>query len=159
MPIDIKVFDEGTFIMRSGAIIKVLDFLKKNKTKAYTSMEISNALNSKQVIITPLLRKLRNAKIVIYKYPYYALTSLKISEIAQKEILMDIEKETQEKRELLKEKKKARKTITVVTTEPNPEPNPEQIDEPEQAEPKIEIGEEEEFPENDTEDNQIPDYQ
>lgn len=106
MAISIKEFEEETFVLQRGHIVKVLDFFKKNSTKAFTSREVADALGKKQVTTTPLLRKLRDAGILVHKYPYYALAS-KISTTENDELLKNMDKSEKEKKAKKLEKAKS----------------------------------------------------
>jgi len=74
MPISLKEFQEGNFTIVRGRAFEVLEFLKRNKDKAYTSKEIAEAVKSNQVSVTPILKRLTKEGLIDRKLPYYMLS-------------------------------------------------------------------------------------
>lgn len=69
-----KEFEEGNFTALRGRGYEVLEFLRRNKDKAYISKEIADAVKSVPVAVTPILKKLVDDNLVDKKAPYYTLS-------------------------------------------------------------------------------------
>lgn len=74
MPISIKEFNDESFTVLRGRAFVVLEFLKRNKDKAYISKEIADAVKSVPIAVTPILKKLVDDGLVDKKSPYYTLS-------------------------------------------------------------------------------------
>ena len=93
MSISRKDWEEETFKLYRGASSKVLDFLKSNKDIAYTSKEITEALQISQTSVVLALRSLVKINLVEAKKPYYIL---KVTSSKKKVVAKGVTKENQE---------------------------------------------------------------
>jgi predicted transcriptional regulator len=93
MSISRKDWEEETFKMYRGASTKVLDFMKINKDTAYTSKEITEALQISQTSVILALRNLVKIGIVEAKKPYYILKAASSKKKVIKETTEEIQEE------------------------------------------------------------------
>lgn len=85
MSISIKEFETDAFFT-SRTCTEVLDFLKKNKDKAFTSAEIAQGLGRKGVAnVSTALKKLKKGGFIVRNPPYISLSS-RISEEKLKQL-------------------------------------------------------------------------
>lgn len=84
MAISIKEFENDSFFTSPNSR-DILEFLKKNPTKAYTSKEISEGIGKSSVSVSVGMKRLIKGGFVIRNHPYIALAS-RISETKLKEL-------------------------------------------------------------------------
>ena len=95
MSISLKEFQEGNFAILRGRAFEVLEFLKRNKDKAYVSKEIADAVKSVPVAVTPILKKLVSQGLIDKKAPYYTLSK------NDKRVIQDSEKKSKSQKEMI----------------------------------------------------------
>lgn len=84
MVISKKEFEEESFKVMTPTVMKVIEFLKKDKENAYTSKEICGAIQVSQPSVAMALKKLSQSGLVEVKKPYYMFGSEKSSKKTKK---------------------------------------------------------------------------